>query len=226
MDVFDGNPFSAHEPGLFDGFGECGIYDPAMENVSGSIAALADLDRLTHEPTRRCARHGPVGGEHVLESALDVVAEILEEFAVGKVNDGLIKAAEIVIGNVILDGVHGEAAHTQQGAVVLGIIDVAGKAAVLPEDDAVIEAARIFKVADHGQEAVPADDRGTRAGFIGIDRGEDEVILGAPGDHPLFLLGDGEILFVAAGIAQVGHDAGVLLKDGIICFVHYLFLTI
>ena len=127
MDVFDGNPFSAHEPGLFDGFGECGIYDPAMENVSGSIAALADLDRLTHEPTRRCARHGPVGGEHVLESALDVVAEILEEFAVGKVNDGLIKAAEIVIGNVILDGVHGEAAHTQQGAVVLGIIDVAEK---------------------------------------------------------------------------------------------------
>lgn len=106
------------------------------------------------------------------------------------------------------------AAAAEVGAIVLGVVDVAGEAGVFPDNDAGFGAVGIVEMLDHLLEGFTPDDAGAGAGFVDVGMGEDVVVLVAPCLDGVLLLGDGEVLFFAAGVSEVGDEAGLGWEGG------------
>jgi hypothetical protein len=92
-----------------------------------------------------------------------------------------------------------------------GGIDIAGKAGVFPEDDTGFRRGTV-EVGDEALELEPADRGGAGTGTVAEEAGEADVVLVAPGADGGFLLLDGEILLVPAGITEVSGDQRIRLK--------------
>ncbi len=67
----------------------------------------------------------------------------------------------------------------------------------------------------HVLKALAPDDGGAGAGHIIKDMDEDEAVIGAPGADGRLLLGNGEVLGIASGVAAVGVEGGARGKGNI-----------
>jgi hypothetical protein len=92
------------------------------------------------------------------------------------------------------------------GFVILGIVDGTGKAAELPNDNALLGGV-VAEVPDHGEETLAGGGGGAGSCGVDVEAGKDESVIGAPGAYSGLLLFDGEFLILVAGIAEIG-DAG------------------
>ncbi len=201
-----GGAVGAHAEGLLDEGCEGGVGYPAVDDVGLAIAALAKVDGLaTDEAAGGDAGDGAVLLEVVVEAAAYIGGEGLEVAGVGPVDEGFEEAAVEAGGDVILYGLEGVAMTAQEGFVVLGVVEFAGEAGELPEEDVCGRAGGGGEVGDELEEGVTADDAGAGLGFVDVDLVEDEALLGGVDADDGFLLGDGEILIVATAVAEVGN---------------------
>ena len=207
-DLVVGSTLGAHlpgEPGTVPGFG---IRNPARNGMGFAAAVGADGDDLTLEAAGRGAGHAAVFADEVAEAASDVGGEVLEEAGVHPVDRGLEKAAVEAVWNLVFHAEDGVPAPAEICLVELRVVNVAGEAGKLPDDDALFLAIGSAEVAHHLLESFAGDGGGTRAGFIFENLGEDVALLDAPGADLFFLLLDGEFLVIASGVAEVGGVAG------------------
>lgn len=208
VDLGVGGTSCAHDPGGAAGFPEVWVWDPAVDDVGGTGAMGAEIEGLADEADRGAAADGAVGGDEVVEAALDVYGEIGGVFIGHPVDEEFEDATGRAFGDGVLQGVDGDAAAAEGGFEELGVVEVAGEAVVAPEEDAGFGwGVAVEEVVDEGIEASAASGGGGGAG-VGEDAGEGAGVLGAPGAEGGFLLGDGEVLFVSTGIAQVGGEVG------------------
>ena len=123
-----------------------------------------------------------------------------------EVYGGFEETAHGAFGDFVVEGVEDVAAGANFGAKELGVIDRAGKAVVLPYDDAAL-CAFMAEGIHHGLKLVSFDDAGAALGFVLVDVRDDEVVFGGPFFERGFLLLDGEFLVFVAAIAQVAEDS-------------------
>lgn len=199
--------FGAHLPGQLDARDESRILHPFAGHVGLARAAGTDLDGLAHEATGRGARHNAVFSQVVMQAALDFFGELLEELFVPVVEGGFEETAFLAGGDFVVDGVDDEAATAEIRAVVLGVVQIAGEAGPAPDDQPGFRGI-ILEVGKHFIELGAVDGARARAGDIGEDTGEDDVVLETPGAGDVFLLIDGQVLLVTTGIAKVSADVG------------------
>ena len=215
-----GRAQGSQRKGALDEGREFGIRFPAVDDMRFSIAACAKDDGLgAFETARGRSADGLVLGDVVLETAFYIAGEVLQVAGVHPVDGGFEATAIETLGDSLVEGVDDIAAPTQIGFVVLGVVDLAGEAGEFPHKNAgfiYCLMGRTSEVGDHGEEACAADGGGTGCGFVFEDLGEGEVVGLAPAADFGFLLWDGEILRVSAGIAQVGGD-GRAGWEGVIC---------
>ena len=147
-----------------------------------------------------------------LETGADRPGQVLGVFGGLIGQERLEQAAFERVGNVIDNGMDGEAAPAQIGDVEGDIVVLASQAGEFPDDHA--GGGRLDGV-DHLQKAVTPGSGGARAGGILVPAGDDQAVLSSPGGDLVTLALNGEILLVATAVTQVGSQAGAGEKRGI-----------
>uniref|UniRef100_A0A6H1ZF17 Uncharacterized protein n=1 Tax=viral metagenome TaxID=1070528 RepID=A0A6H1ZF17_9ZZZZ len=213
MDAPDGGPSGVHGKGFLHSRHEVRVGTPAGGGVRGAVASFPNNKRLTNKTDWRDARDATVLLDQVTQAALDIYRKIDQILLVFVINEGFEDATFRTLGDVIVEGVEGVAEATNFGAVEGGVIHVAGKSVVFPDDDAQLGAAAAEEIHEL-VKGFAANDGGAAAGFVLEDTGEEEVVLGSPGAQGGFLLGDGEVLVFVAGVTQVGEEGGAGRERG------------
>lgn len=197
-DVRVGCAFFPHLPGKAGTVPGFGIGYPFVDNVGFAIPVRADVDRFTFEAAGRGAGDAAIFADQVAQAAFDIGGEVIQEALVHPVDGGLKETAVEAIWYLVLDAEDLIAAAAEVGFVELGVVDVAGEAGELPDDDALLLGCAGAEVVHHGLESLAGDGGGARAGFVLEDGGEGETFGLAPGANFFFLLLDGEFLFFSA----------------------------
>lgn len=215
VDVFVGVAGGAQLEGQAHEGGGGGIGLPAVEGVGVAVAAGAD--RVGDGLVAGGGHPGgaAVGGDVAGHAAADLTREVFQVLLVFPIDHGFEHAADGAIGDVVDEGVDGEAAAAQVGFVELGVVEIAGEAGVGPQQQAGLGGA-VAEVVDHGIEGGAADGGSAGDGLVLEDAGQGVVVTGGPGLELGFLLGDGLVLQAAAGIAQVGDQGGAGGEGGIV----------
>lgn len=207
---------SSHFPGLAAEMPTFGIRDPAVDDVGAAITAGADVDGFPLEAAGRDAADGAVFFEDVALATFDVGFEIFDVAGGHPIYGGFEEASVEVVGDGVVEGVDDVATAAEIGFEELGVVDVTGEAVVFPEDDTGSLAGFSVEVLDHVEEGFAPDDAGAGGGFVFVDMEEGVAVFDGPGADELFLLGDGEVLFVSPRVAEVGDDVGGRGEGGLV----------
>jgi len=215
VDLAVGAARGAHLPGGAAGLPPVGVGDPAGGLMIGAVTAAAKVDQLALEAARGRAAEGAELGQIVALAALDIDGEVFGELVGHPVDEELDRAPGCALGDLVHDGVNEVTAAAQGGFEELGIVQVAGKAVVAPEDEPGLgDALFLGEVAEHVFKTSAAHGGGAGAG-VAEDAGEGMAMWGAPGADGGFLLVDGEILVVATRVAQVGDELRAGREGGV-----------
>lgn len=149
-----------------------------------------------------------------MQAAFDIFAEFFGGLLCEGVFHGFDDVHESALRDVIHEGVDDVAAAAQVGFVVLGVVYVAGKTVVAPDDQPGFGGVGL-KVADHFVEFIAAAGGGA-GGRIDVDAREHQVVILAPFAHVVFLLLGAEFLGIAAAIADVAAEQGAGREGGVV----------
>ncbi len=135
LDLRQGGASRAHLEGALDGGHDLSIGQPAVGVARSSIAVGADLDQLALEAGGRFAWDAAVLFHQVPQAALGIGGGLAAFFGVGDIDEEFDDAAVLAFGDGVGDGVDDHAAVADEGFVVDGVIQITGKAGVVPEED-------------------------------------------------------------------------------------------
>lgn len=114
---------------------EFGIWNPAVIFPFETCARVDGDDGLTHEAARRRAWNCSLGNDGT-DSVCGIDGSLAALLFVGYVDQDLDETPIGSLGDVVGEGMDDDVAFgAQQGFVVSGIIQIAGEAGVVPEED-------------------------------------------------------------------------------------------
>lgn len=137
VDEFEGLSLGAHGEGFADAGFESWIGNPFVGDVRGFVAAFADVDKLTHEASGRCARDASIFLHEVTQAAFCIGGGLAAFLFVGHVYKEFNEASVVPFRNLIVEGVDDDAQSADVYFVQLRVIYVTGEAGVVPEDQSV-----------------------------------------------------------------------------------------
>ena len=176
----------AHLEG-FEHQGCCfGVWVPAMGDVRGAIAAMAEGDWCAFEARGRCARDAAIFGYQFALAAADIDGEVFEVLVIFVIDDRFDDAPDGSFGYVVRQAEEGVAEGAHFGAVEDGIIQAAAEAVVRPDDDG-LDRCRVAKIVHEFLELVTAGGR-SAPGFVDIEAGNDQAVLAGPFAQAVLLL--------------------------------------
>ena len=214
VDLEQGFARGAHFEGLADSGDELGVGDPAVGDVGGAVAALANVDGFALEADRRDARDAAVLQDEVAQASAGVGGGLTALLFVGDIDEEFDDAAVLALGDGVGEGVDGDLSITEEGFVVDGVIEVAGKAGVVPEQETMRSLDGGTVEIEHAVEVFTPDGGTARAGHVDKVVTQDQAVGGAIGLDLDQLLFGGLILARATTIAAIGIDDGARGKGG------------
>lgn len=204
VNVLEGGASGAHFKSLFDAVFEFGVGVPTVGYVVGAVAALSDLYGRALEAHRRRARHTSVFLNEVAESAFGIGRGLSSFFFVGHIYEEFDDATVVAFGDLVVEGVDEDLVGADEGFVVDGVVEVAGEAGVVPEDERVGALVGDAVVVDHAVEVVASCGGAAAFGFVAKVVTEGEPVFVAECLNFGELLIGGLILASAATVATVG----------------------
>lgn len=130
------------------------VGDPAMGDVGGTVSPGPNLNRFTFEAAGGCTWDASMFEDEVTQAALGVCRGLAAFFFVGDVYEEFDDASVLPFGDGVGEGVDGDAAVTEEGFVIDGIVEVTGEAGVVPEDESAGALAGMAVEVDHAVEIV------------------------------------------------------------------------
>jgi len=206
VDEFERLILRAHLKGFLNTSFEGGIWNPSVRDMLCFVTAFADVDELTHDPARRSARHAAIFLNEVTQAALCVDARLTALLFVGHVDEEFDEATIVSVRDVVFQRMDDDAPPADVYFVTLRVIDVAGEAGVIPEDETVGALVGAEIHVDHALEIVAVLSGAARFGFVYKVVTQDERMEIAEGDDLGQLLICGLVLFHAAAVSPIGID--------------------
>ena len=154
--------------GKLEAWHEVWVWDPAMGGVGGAVSSYPNLYRLSFESAGGCAWDASVFEDEFAEAALGVGGGLAAFFFVGDVYEEFDDASVLAFGDGVGEGVDEDVSVAEEGFVVDGVVEVAGEAGVVPEEETTWPSVGMAVAVDHGVEGVAACGGAARAGFVGI----------------------------------------------------------
>jgi len=133
VDLVEGSPRGAHLEGLEDARGEFGIGDPAMRLALDAPFA-DDGERFTLEAARGRAWHGALFDD-VTQAAPRAEGGFVFFLFIGDVDEGLDDVGVGTFGDGIGERMDEDAALTEDAFVDLRVVEVAGEAGEIPDEE-------------------------------------------------------------------------------------------
>ncbi len=132
------------------------------------------------------------------QAALDIDREVEKELFVLPINDGFEEFANGAFGDFIVERKEEVTMAANVGPVELRVVERAGEALIIPDEQASLGLLSCAQVVHHFVEAITGNDRRARAGQVFENAGQDQAMVDAPGGDGSLLLRDREVLIVAA----------------------------
>lgn len=188
---------------------EIRVREPAMGNSDGAIFIRPDLNWFSFEAIGRGAGHTSKFEHEVFESTFGIAGGLTAFFFVGEVDKEFDDASVFAFGDLVGDGVDGDAPlFADDNFVELGIVYIACEAGVIPQDESGGTLGGVIVGIEHAVEIVTPNEGATRAGFIDKAITMGELVLLAIGFDLAELLVGGFVLARSATVTAIGVDDG------------------
>lgn len=156
MDAQEGYASGFEFEGFFYAGDEFWIGIPTMCDVFGFVTAGAEVDGCAHESARWCSGDAAISFDEVFESAFGVGGGLLAFFFVGDVDEEFNDATVFAFRYLVVEGMDDYAPLTQAEFVELGVVYVAGKAGIVPEEQTTWSVGWDLVFREHAVEVVAA----------------------------------------------------------------------
>lgn len=194
--------------GEADAGDEGGVWNPAVILAFKPCAGVDGDDGFALEATRRDTWHGALGDDGA-DAIFGVDGGLTTLFLVGDVDQEFDEAPVGSLGDMVGEGVDDDAAFAEEGFVVGGVVEVAGEAGVVPDEEGCGAFGFVAGVGDEAVEVVTPCSGASRFGGVFVDAAQGEVVPGAVFFDGFELARNGAVLSFAAAVAQVGVYDGV-----------------
>jgi len=135
VDLEEGASLGFHPEGDAETGYPVGIRIPTMSNVVGVVASFAKVDGCALEAARGRARDTTIFLYEVTKPTLRIEGGLFAFFFVGHVDEEFDEAAIVAFRDLVVEGVDEDAPFADDDLVELGIVDVAGEAGIVPEEE-------------------------------------------------------------------------------------------
>lgn len=166
VDFMETGAGSAHDKGFSDTWNPVRIWYPAVCYSYCAIPANTHLYRFALEPTWRHTWYTSMFFHEFTEPAFGVPGSLTLFLLVGNVDQNFNNMRVHSIWNGICQGMDGDTAFSQGGFVILRIIQVAGKACVVPNENTFGTGNFMLAHINHFVEGITPDRGTTRTRFI------------------------------------------------------------
>ena len=156
MDAQEGCASGFEFEGFFYAGDEFWIGIPTMGDVFGFVTAGAEVDGGAFESARWCSGDAAISFDQVFEAAFGVGGCLLAFFFVGDVDEEFNHATVFAFRYLVIEGVDDYAPLTQAEFVELGVVYIAGKAGVIPEEQTTRAVGWDLVFCEHAVEVVAA----------------------------------------------------------------------
>ncbi len=203
VDLNEGGARGFEFEGLLNRGDEFGIGNPAMGDAGSVVAALANGDRFALEAARGDARDAVIFLNEFAQSALGIGAGLTAFLFVAEIYEEFDDAAVVAFGDGIVDGVNNDLVCAEEGFVVDGVVEVAGEAGVVPQDETCRALFFVAVEIHHAIEVFAADGGAAALGFVHKVVAQDETVCDAVVCDLFELLVGGLLLTHTAAVAAV-----------------------
>jgi len=207
-DLGQGGSAGEHGESFSDSMGIFWVWVPAVIDAWFASAWIDSLDGGAKESDWRCAWDCALLDKG-LEGGFDIDAGLPGFFFVCDVDEGFYEAGVGTFGDGIGDGVDDDTAFAEEGFVVGGIIEVASKAGVVPQEETIWAVFFLLGGRDHFLEVFSPGCGSACFSYVFVDTGKDQVVLVGIFLEGIELALNGSVLTISATITKVSPDGGL-----------------